>query len=172
MGSWNLDPASMTNPGVSPALAPSYAEEQGLGALLREVDDWRMEAEARLRAEVEGIDAELARIASVREELERRVRQLEERRGAIAIEEAAIPSVLATRARGTLIGRLTAQARALHARGKASAAGREARDRKIEAALESQGLTRLIEEHARFEGHREALDALPDTYREALLAHH
>jgi hypothetical protein len=172
MGSWNLDPASMTNPGVSPALAPTYAEEQGLGALLREVDDWRHEAEARLRAEVDGIDAELTRIATVREELERRERQLKARRDAIALEETALPATLAARARGTLIERLTTQARALHARGKRTAELREERERRLLATLHAQGLTRLFEEHARFETQASALDALPETYREALLAHH
>ncbi len=172
MGSWNLDPASMTNPGVSPALAPTYAEEQGLGALLREVDDWRHEAEARLRAELDGIDAEITRIATVRDELARRERQLQARREAIAIEEAALPAALATRARGTLIERLTAQARALHSRGKRTAELRDERERRLQATLQAQGLTTLFEEHARFAEHANAIEGLPETYREALLAHH
>jgi hypothetical protein len=167
-----MEPTNTTNPGISPALAPSFSEEQGIAAVLREVASWRAEREAQHRADLEGVDEEVERLRLAMEDLQRQLTALSDFRTQVEAQRVRVGVETAHRAHGAVFARLEEQAQALDARAAEALAAEPRRRQLLLERLGQSEHGQALREYEQFQANRAQLDALPSSYRDALLAHH
>ena len=152
---------------MTAAAAVSVAEA------LAEIDRWATEEGERQQTEILEADQEIKALRKTLSNLEQQLETLQTYRTELGDKSRALDRDRTTRAQRALVEALTAQREALAAREEEVAAAGEARaDAVVEIDPEAP-LGALMEEYKTFKATVEpTLEALPDSYRTAVLKHH
>ena len=154
----------------------SEASEGGAATALQRAMDgvgaWRAEVEALIDHRLEEIDREEARIREAIEQLRGELLALDGLRAQVRAEAEGLDQARDERAHQALLEGLAAERDALAGRSVALSSAREAAQEALSAELEDPEIAGFVAEYERYSELEGTLDALPESYRQAIQAHH
>jgi hypothetical protein len=136
------------------------------------VSQWRREAESLLEHRMSEIDREEERIRDAIARLQKELEALDGLRDEVRGEGAALDREQTERAHQAMLDGLGRDRDQLAGRAVALAEAREARHAEAAASLDDPEVAELVAEYERFSELEGTLDALPESYRLAIQAHH
>ena len=148
------------------------AHPTGLQQALTEIASWREESEGRLAARLEAIDLEEQRLREAVSELEKELEGLEALRAKLRTESAELDSAQLEKAHHAMLAGLAADRDMLAGRAADLASARAGAADALKNELDDPEVIELIAEYERFSEAEATLDALPESYRHAILTHH
>lgn len=154
------------------AISPGILEDTGIAAVLREVGAWRTDADAQHQLQLDEVDEEVTRLKTAIEDLQRQLTALADFRGDLVRKSERLEAEQARRAHEGIFERLHAQATELETRAKAATAAAPRRSQIIAERFAASEMAKPLEEFRQFKANAAQLEALPASYRSAILAHH
>jgi hypothetical protein len=152
--------------------APPRRVAAGVSAVLAGLTSWRAEADAQHQRQLDEVDEEVGRLKTAIEDLQRQLTALADFRGNIVAQAREIDVEHARRAHHGIFTDFKGQAEALEARAKAAVACEQGRQAAVAERLAASPLKATFEEYRQFKAGLAAIQALPASYRDTLLAHH
>jgi hypothetical protein len=152
--------------------APPRRVATGVSSVLAGLTSWRSEADAQHQRQLDEVDEEVGRLKTAIEDLQRQLTALADFRGNIVAQAQEIDVEHARRAHHGIFADFKGQTEALEARARAAVACEQGRRAAVGARLAASPLAATFEEYKQFKAGLGALQALPASYRDTLLAHH
>ncbi|MCB9677519.1 MAG: hypothetical protein H6737_20590 [Alphaproteobacteria bacterium] len=144
---------------------------QSVTAALEGVASWRSEQEARRQAEIVDVDSQLEKLRADLAELQGKITSLEAFRG--QLEERDASEGVVARSYDAIFAALLGQAAQLDTRAAEASEATAKRNQAVLDGLSKGELAPLVQEYNQFKTQVEpTLQALPESYRGAIIEHH
>jgi hypothetical protein len=164
-------PSGQSDSGTGSARTPAV-EPRSAAQALATVASWREQENARHQRELQEVDEELARLAAAIEDLQRQLTALGDFRTELVTREQELEAEEHRRAHEGLFEALGKQAEDVSIRARLAARADQSRNEAIEEALNDSEVADAWKEYQEYNTNKEAIAALPASYRTAIALHH
>ena len=139
---------------------------------LEDIDRWRQESDADADREHNEISEEQERLHREIEERQASLEALATRKSEVESHKASLPGEQLQRRREATLKNLAGDRGLVAARGSLYGDQVKARERRVQELIDKPQYNKLVKEYEEFQDVEMGLDALPKTYKQAILAHH
>lgn len=139
---------------------------------LEDIDRWRRESDADADREHNEISEEQERLRREIEERQASLEGLATRKSEVEAQKASLPGEQLQRRREATLKNLAGDRGLVAARGSLYGDQVKARERRVQELIDKPQYNKLVKEYEEFQDVEMGLDALPKTYKQAILAHH